>query len=166
MRPKSNSSWLPPAPMKVDGYGSQLPARTLRATADFHALRAEPWRLSDDAQFAILRRTREFAAMLIFAVGECLHGVVQAPLSVDLAPPRLVGRYLAASSISWQIGWIVGPAAGGLLLQHRPLVLWPLAAGANLVFAALALRLERDRPANVRRSPHPETPVVAPSPSG
>ena len=116
---------------------------------------------SATAAFAILA-----AAMLVFAVGECLHGVVQAPLSVDLAPPRLVGRYLAASSISWQIGWIVGPAAGGLLLQHRPLVLWPLAAGANLVFAALALRLERDLPAKVRKSPHPETPVVAPLPSG
>jgi len=111
--------------------------------------------------FAIL-----IAAMLVFAVGECLHGAIQAPLSVDLAPPRLVGRYLAASSISWQIGWIVGPAAGGVLLQHRPLVLWPLAAGANLVFAALALRLERDLPAGVRRTPHAETAVVVPVPTG
>jgi hypothetical protein len=40
------------------------------------------------------------AAMLVVAVGECLHGAIHAPLSVDLAPPRLVGRYLAASSIS------------------------------------------------------------------
>jgi MFS family permease len=116
---------------------------------------------SATAAFAILA-----GAMVVFAVGECLHGVVQAPLSVDLAPPRLVGRYLAASSISWQIGWIVGPAVGGLLLQHRPLVLWPLAAGANLVFAGLALRLERDLPAAVRKTPHPETPVVAPVPTG
>ena len=69
--------------------------------------------------------------MLVFAVGECLHGAIHAPLSVDLAPPQLVGRYLAASSISWQIGWIVGPAAGGFLLQHRPLLLWPIAAGGQ-----------------------------------
>ena len=105
-------------------------------------------------------------AMLVFAVGECLHGAIQAPLSVDLAPPRLVGRYLAASSISWQIGWIVGPAAGGFLLQHRPLLLWPVAAGANLVFAAAALRLERSLPDGVRRTPHAETAVVAPAPTG
>jgi MFS family permease len=105
--------------------------------------------------------------MVVFAVGECLHGAIHAPLSVDLAPPRLVGRYLAASSISWQIGWIVGPAAGGFLLQHRPLLLWPLAAGANLVFAAAALRLERDLPETARRTPRAETaPLVAPSPSG
>jgi MFS family permease len=114
------------------------------------------------AAFAILA-----AAMLVFAVGECLHGAIQAPLSVDLAPPRLVGRYLAASSISWQIGWIVGPAAGGFLLQHRPLLLWPLAAGANLVFAAAALRLERHLPEGVRRTPSADPgPVVAPAPTG
>jgi MFS family permease len=106
-------------------------------------------------------------AMLVFAIGECLHGAIQAPLSVDLAPPRLVGRYLAASSISWQIGWIVGPAVGGFLLQHRPLLLWPLAAGANLVFAALALRLERNLPEGVRRTPLAEpAPLVAAAPTG
>ena len=81
---------------------------------------------SATAAFGILA-----AAMLVFAVGECLHGAIHAPLSVDLAPPQLVGRYLAAASISWQIGWIVGPAAGGFLLQHRPLLLWPIAAGGQ-----------------------------------
>ncbi|HZD88089.1 MAG TPA: MFS transporter [Gaiellaceae bacterium] len=104
------------------------------------------------AAFAVLA-----AAMLVFAVGECLHGAIQAPLSVDLAPPRLVGRYLAASSISWQIGWIVGPAGGGFLLQHRPLLLWPLAAGLNVVCAAAALALERRLPRAVRRTPLGET---------
>ena len=104
------------------------------------------------AAFAVLA-----AAMLVFAVGECLHGAIQAPLSVDLAPPQLVGRYLAASSISWQIGWIVGPAGGGFLLQHRPLLLWPLAAGANVVCAGAALALERRLPEAVRRTPRGET---------
>ena len=113
------------------------------------------------AAFAILA-----AAMLVFAVGECLHGAIHAPLSVDLAPPRLVGRYLAASSISWQIGWIVGPAAGGFLLQHRPLLLWPLAACANLIFAAAALRLERSLPDEVRRTPHAVPEVVTAAPTG
>ena len=103
-------------------------------------------------------------AALVFAVGECLHGAIQAPLSVDLAPPQLVGRYLAASSISWQIGWIVGPAAGGFLLQHRPLLLWPLAAGANVLCAAAALALERRLPERVRTTPHGEpVPVAIPA---
>ncbi len=113
------------------------------------------------AAFAILA-----AAMLVFAVGECLHGAIQAPLSVDLAPPQLVGRYLAASSISWQIGWIVGPAAGGFVLQHRPLLLWPIAAAVNLACAGAALSLERRLPERVRRTPHGETASVAATASG
>ncbi|HZT95063.1 MAG TPA: MFS transporter [Gaiellaceae bacterium] len=104
--------------------------------------------------------------MLLFAAGECLHGAIHAPLSVDLAPPQLVGRYTAAASISWQIGWIVGPAAGGFLLQHRPLLLWPIAAGVNLVCAGAALALEPRLPERVRRTPHGETPVVPVPASG
>jgi len=106
------------------------------------------------------------AAMLVFAVGECLHGAIQAPLSVDLAPPRLVGRYLAASSISWQIGWIVGPAVGGLFLQHRPLLLWPIAAAVNLACAGAALGLERRLPEQVRKTPREEAPVLPIAASG
>jgi MFS family permease len=115
---------------------------------------------SATAAFGILA-----GAMLVFAVGECLHGAIQAPLSVDLAPPALVGRYLAASSISWQIGWIVGPAAGGLFLQHRPLLLWPIAAGVNLACAGAALALEPRLPERVRRTPHGEAAQVVPAPA-
>ncbi|HET8556950.1 MAG TPA: MFS transporter [Gaiellaceae bacterium] len=105
------------------------------------------------------------AAMLVFAVGECLHGAIHAPLSVDLAPPHLTGRYLAAASISWQIGWILGPAAGGFFLQHRPLLLWPIAAAVNLACAAGALALEPRLPAKVRRTPHGEAVPALPAPA-
>jgi MFS family permease len=105
-------------------------------------------------------------AMLVFAVGECLHGAIQAPLSVDLAPPQLVGRYLAASSISWQIGWIVGPAVGGFALQHRPLLLWPVAAAVNLACAGAALALERRLPERVRRTPRAEAQALPVAASG
>jgi MFS family permease len=107
------------------------------------------------------------AVVLVFAVGECLHGAIQAPLSVDLAPPALVGRYLAASSISWQMGWIVGPAAGAFLLQYHPLLLWPLAAGANVACGVAALVLERGLPERVRLTPRGEPPApVAAAASG
>ena len=102
------------------------------------------------------------AAVLVFAIGECLHGAIHAPLSVDLAPPQLVGRYVAAASISWQIGWIVGPAAGGFLLQHRPLLLWPIAACVNLACAAGALALEPRLPERVRLTPQGEPAAIVP----
>jgi MFS family permease len=92
-------------------------------------------------------------ASAVFAIGECLHGAIHAPLGVDLAPPRLLGRYLALSSLSWQVGWIVGPAGGGFLLQHAPLLLWPIAAAVNLACASGALVLERRLPENVRLTP-------------
>ena len=92
-------------------------------------------------------------AMLVFAIGECLHGAIHAPLGVDLAPPQLVGRYLALSSLSWQVGWILGPAAGGFFLGHAPLALWPCAAGVNLLCAGWAIALERRLPENVRLTP-------------
>jgi MFS family permease len=92
-------------------------------------------------------------AMAVFAIGGCLHGAIHAPLGVDLAPPRLLGRYVALSSLSWQVGWIVGPAGGGFLLQHAPLLLWPIAAAVNLACASGALLLERRLPENVRLTP-------------
>jgi MFS family permease len=90
---------------------------------------------------------------VLFAVGECLHGAISAPLAADLAPPALIGRYMAFSSQSWQVGWIVGPAVGGFVLQHAPLLLWPAAAGINLICSGWALALERRLPRAVRRTP-------------
>jgi MFS family permease len=105
-------------------------------------------------------------AMLVFALGECLHGAIHAPLGVDLAPPQLVGRYLALSSLSWQVGWIIGPAAGGFMLQHAPLALWPAAAGVNLACAGAALALERRLPESVRLTPYDGAPAPLPTPAG
>jgi MFS family permease len=93
-------------------------------------------------------------AVAVFALGECLHGAIYAPLVVDLAQPRLLGRYMAFSSSSWQIGWLVGPAAGGFVLQHEPLALWPGAAAICLAASAYALALERHIPAGLHLTPH------------
>jgi predicted MFS family arabinose efflux permease len=93
-------------------------------------------------------------AVGVFALGECLHGAIYAPLAVDLAEPRLLGRYMAFSSSSWQIGWLVGPAAGGFVLQHEPLALWPAAAAICVLASAYALALERRIPAHLLLTPH------------
>jgi predicted MFS family arabinose efflux permease len=94
------------------------------------------------------------AAVAVFALGQCLHGAIYAPLVVDLAQPRLLGRYMAFSSASWQIGWLIGPAAGGFVLQHRPLALWPAAAAICLLASAYALALEARIPRPLRLTPH------------
>jgi MFS family permease len=92
-------------------------------------------------------------AVVVFGIGECLHGIVHGPLTADLAPAPLVGRYMALGSQSWQIGWIIGPALGGFALQHAPNLLWPAAAAVNLAAAGAALGLEPHLPRTARRAP-------------
>jgi len=60
-------------------------------------------------------------AGLVFGLGECFQGPTQGALVADLAPPRLRGRYMALSTISWEIGFVIGPAVGGFVLDRpRP----------------------------------------------
>jgi MFS family permease len=97
----------------------------------------------------------------VIAVGECLHGTVQAPLVSDLADHRLIGRYMAASAFSWGIGFTVGPAIGGVVLDHAPNALWPAAAAVCLAAGAAALALERAIPSHARTTPTRREPVLA-----
>jgi MFS family permease len=88
-----------------------------------------------------------------FGIGECIHGAVQAPLVADLAAPRLLGRYMALSALSWQVGFALGPAIGGFLLERSPGGTWLVWASICCVGAALALALERVIPLAARRTP-------------
>ena len=95
------------------------------------------------------------AAMTVFAVGQCLHGTVQAPLVADLAEPRLLGRYMALSALSWQLGFAIGPAIGGIGLQLSPNGVWLGAAALCAVGGGAALLVEGTLPARARRTPAP-----------
>jgi MFS family permease len=109
-------------------------------------------------------------AVCVFAIGECLHGAVQGPLVADLAEPRLMGRYMALSALSWQVGFTLGPAIGGFALAYSPNGLWLGAAVLLLAGAAASLVAERALPASARLSPGTrisgeravESPVVTP----
>jgi predicted MFS family arabinose efflux permease len=92
-------------------------------------------------------------AGVVFGLGECFQGPTQGALVADLAPPRLRGRYMALSTMSWEIGFVIGPAIGGFVLDHEPLALWPLAAAACLLAGVGALTLERGIPRELRLTP-------------
>jgi MFS family permease len=94
-------------------------------------------------------------AMAVFAIGECLHGAVQAPLVADLAEPRLLGRYMALSALSWQVGFTLGPAVGGFALVLSPSGVWLGAATLSLLGGVLALAIESAIPMRARRTPLP-----------
>ena len=108
-------------------------------------------------------------AVTVFALGECLHGAVQPALVVDLADPRLLGRYMAISALSWQVGFTIGPAVGGALLAASPTGLWVVMASVLLLTGLLTLALERGLPESLRRVPlgaRAEELVALPVPTG
>jgi MFS family permease len=71
--------------------------------------------------------------IVIFSIGECLHGGVNNPLIADLAPPDLLGRYMGLRTSAFQLGYLVGPALGSFLLATSPAGLWLGATGACLL---------------------------------
>jgi MFS family permease len=110
--------------------------------------------LAGAAAFALLA-----IAVSVFALGEILHGAVQPALVVDLADPGLLGRYMATSSLSWQVGFTIGPAAGGALLAASPVGLWLTMAGVLLAAGIATLSLERGLPEGLRLAPGRPRPV-------
>jgi len=107
-----------------------------------------------------LNGTRAVVALclviVVFSVAECLHGAVNNPLVADLAPPDLIGRYMALRTSAWQVGFLAGPALGSLLLERSPTALWCGAAVACAIAAAGFAYLERKIPDSAAISPGPE----------
>ena len=94
-------------------------------------------------------------AAVVFALGECIHGVVQGPL----APAQVRGRYMAAWLTAAQLGFALGPAFGTLALAASPALLW-LGAAATCALCGMARSRSRkdSRPCSGARhapSPHP-----------
>ncbi len=92
-------------------------------------------------------------AATVFGLASCFHGPTQAALVADLAPARLRGRYMALSSVSWEIGFVLGPAIGGVILAVAPLALWPIAGTALALSVIAVLRTENRLPPSLRRTP-------------
>jgi MFS family permease len=64
------------------------------------------------------------AVAIVIAIGECAQFVVLGPLVAELAPPRLLGRYMSLYGLSFMAGVALGPAVGGTLLATSPDAVW------------------------------------------
>ena len=73
---------------------------------------------------------------IVFAIGECVHGVVLGPLVADLAPPHLLSRYMSMYALMATAGLALGPAIGGVVLAASPDAVW---WGGALVAAVIGL---------------------------
>jgi len=85
-----------------------------------------------------------FVAFVIYTIGEMLFMPTSGVLVVELAPERLRGRYLAASSVTWGIAWGLSSWLGGFVLgTPHPGLLWPLLIVIVLIGAAGAFAFDR-----------------------
>jgi MFS family permease len=78
---------------------------------------------------------------IVIAIGECAQFVVLGPLVAELAPPRLLGRYMSLYGLSFTAGVALGPAVGGALLATSPDAVWWGGALTLALTAAGFLRL-------------------------
>src|SRR5262249_23087534 len=104
-------------------------------------------------------------AWIAVGVGECFHTTVLTPLTAELAPKGLRGRYMALVGFSWWIGLAIAPMLGAPLLTFSPTVAFLAAAALAVAAAVSALRLERRLPDTARRTPQPGGQRQAPSTS-
>jgi predicted MFS family arabinose efflux permease len=66
-------------------------------------------------------------------------------MAADLSPDRAMGKSLAWISGSWSLGFVVGPALGGLGTERTPFIVYAALSGAALA-AALVFLPETGRP--------------------
>jgi MFS family permease len=79
----------------------------------------------------------------VFAIGEMVWSPIMPAVVNQLAPDHLRGRYNSASTNTWQIGMILGPASAGLLLGSGLWKLWiGLLVGGLLILSLIASRLK------------------------
>jgi len=97
---------------------------------------------------------------IVLALGEVVHILVLGPLVADMAPAHLLGRYLSLYSLTFTLSLAIGPAIGGVLLQHAPDAAWWGGALAAVLAGAFLLRLGDRIPDPLQKAP----PRLAPTP--
>jgi MFS family permease len=107
------------------------------------------------------------AAMVIFAVGECLLSPTLPAIINDLAPPGAAGRYNGLGVLAFTTGFLLGPVTGGAALGAG----WgaePVRRPGRCLRRRRPRRAPPEPPPARRRQPHPRAsppdPATAASP--
>ncbi|MET0180795.1 MAG: MFS transporter [Novosphingobium sp.] len=110
---------------------------------------------------AVLTRNDALTLPILFALA-ALHGAARvftspamSAIAPNIVPPALLPRAIAFSSIAWQGGSVVGPAAGGLLFAASPELPYWTAAGLLALSATLVSMIRPMERTAVRRDVHP-----------
>ena len=92
-------------------------------------------------------------AQVLGGIGEAFLGPTRAPLTADLAPPELLGRYFGLQSMMFQGGFGVATAVAGAGLDISLRGTWAAGAVMAAVAAWWCTVLDHRIPATVRLSP-------------
>ncbi len=117
----------------------ELPVTTLTARLDPRRAMAAGSFLTG-VGFALTGSAHAFwtlaLTVTVWTLGEMIHAPVSNAYVSRLAPERLRGRYQGALSFSIGLGFVIGPAAGGVLYGWNATVFW-LACLASAAAAAV-----------------------------
>jgi predicted MFS family arabinose efflux permease len=92
-------------------------------------------------------------AQVLGGFGEAVLGAVRQPLTSDLAPPELVGRYFGLMTMVFQGCMGLANTVGGVVLQHSQTAVWLIPLGASLCGVLGSLAIRHRIPARVAISP-------------
>ncbi len=93
------------------------------------------------------------AAQCVGALGESCLGPTRGPLTADLAPPQLLGRYSGLQTMLFQGGFGLSIGLGGLMLDVSFRGTWLVGAALAVIAAVWAVRLNQLIPDHARLSP-------------
>jgi MFS family permease len=87
-----------------------------------------------------------FALAAAHGAARAFNGPALSAIAPNVVPNRLLPKAIALSSIAWQIGTVVGPAAGGLMFGASPPLPYFCSAGLLLVSGLLISSIRPIRP--------------------
>lgn len=91
-------------------------------------------------------------AQVLGGFGEAVLGAVRHPLTSDLAPPQLMGRYFGLTAMVFQGSMGLANTIGGVVLEHSASAVWLIPLAASMAGVAGSLALRRHIPAHVALS--------------
>jgi len=88
-------------------------------------------------------------AQILGGFGEAVLGAVRQPLTSDLAPPALVGRYFGLYSMVFQGCMGLANTVGGIVMDHSLSAVWLIPLGTSVAGVAGSLALRHRIPAHI-----------------
>jgi MFS family permease len=96
-----------------------------------------------------------FILAALHGTARVFNGPALSAIGPNIVPPALLPRAIALSSISWQLGTVLGPAAGGLLFAQSESLPYFISAG---LLVASALTISTIRPVRAVHVGPPQNP--------